>query len=144
MIQVFNRSHYEDILYPSVHNLVSPGIIKKRLEQINSFEDVLADDNTIIFKFYLHISRKEQLIRLKERLSMPEKKWKYNPSDLSESRLWSKYMAVYENIFTKSGPSHPWKIIPADQNWYRDYMVLAHMVPMLRDLKMKYPKVKNS
>jgi PPK2 family polyphosphate:nucleotide phosphotransferase len=143
MIQVFNRSHYEDVLFPSVHNLVPEKTIKRRLDQINSFEDVLTDDNTILFKFYLHISKKEQMIRLKERMQMPEKKWKYNPSDLTESRLWDKYMKVYENIFAKCGKDHPWKIIPADQNWYRDYVVLTHIVPKLRELKMKYPKIKN-
>ena len=75
-------------------------------------------------------------------MTMPEKKWKYNPSDLSESRLWDKYMRVYENIFSKCGNIHPWKIIPADQNWYRDFLVLSTIVPRVKALKMKYPKIK--
>lgn len=143
MIQVFNRSHYEDILFPTVHNLVPEKIMKRRYDQINSFEDVLTDNNTILFKFYMHISKKEQMERLKERMVLPEKKWKYNPSDIKESRLWDKYMKVYENIFAKCGKHHPWKVIPAGQNWYRDYVVLSHIVPKLRSLKMQYPKIKN-
>lgn len=144
MIQVFNRSHYEDILFPGVHKFIGETDIKRRMEQINSFEDVLTDDGTVIFKFYLHISREEQLVRLKERMAMPEKKWKYDPSDLKESRLWDAYMKMYEKIFDKCGPEHPWTIIPADQNWYRDFMVLSTLVPALRALKMKYPKIKIS
>jgi len=143
MIQVFNRSHYEDILFPAVHKLIDEDDIKRRIDQINSFEDVLTDDNTIVFKFYLHISKEEQLERLRERIAMPEKKWKYDPSDLKESRLWDLYMKMYERIFTKCGPDHPWTIIPADQNWYRDYMVLNTMVTTLKSLRMKYPKIKN-
>ncbi|HYG51315.1 MAG TPA: PPK2 family polyphosphate kinase, partial [Flavobacteriales bacterium] len=118
MIQVFNRSHYEDLLFPGVHKLITPAIMKRRMEQINSFEDALTDDNTVLFKFYLHISKKEQSKRLRDRITLPEKKWKYDPSDLKESRLWNNYMDLYQHIFRKCGKSHPWEIIPADQNWF--------------------------
>lgn len=144
MIQVFNRSHYEDILFPGVHNLITPATVKRRMDQINSFEDVLADDNTLIFKFYLHISKKEQAQRLSDRINLPEKKWKYDPSDLKESKFWNSYMEMYESIFRKCGKKHEWEIIPADQNWYRDHLILTSLVTRLRKLKMKYPKVKHS
>jgi PPK2 family polyphosphate:nucleotide phosphotransferase len=142
MIQVFNRSHYEDILFPGVHRQLTESLLRKRFDQINAFENVLADDHTIIFKFYLHISKKEQLKRLKERITLPQKKWKYDPSDLKESRYWNRYMEVYEQIFRKCGKEHPWEIIPADHNWYRDHLILKSIVERLRKLKMKYPKVK--
>jgi PPK2 family polyphosphate:nucleotide phosphotransferase len=144
MIQIFNRSHYEDILFPGVHKLISHETVKRRMQQINSFEDVLTDDNTLLFKFYLHISKKEQSRRLEDRMNLPQKKWKYDPSDLKESKLWNSYMDMYKTIFNKCGKDHAWEIIPADQNWYRDYLILVSMVDRLKKLKMKYPKVKNN
>lgn len=140
MIHVFNRSHYEDILVPTVHELIDQKRVNSRYEAINSFEKVLTDDNTILFKFYLHISKKEQLIRLKERIEHPEKNWKYNEADIRESRLWDKYMKVYESIFKKCAAASAWHIVPADQNWYRDYIVSKTIVEGLRSLRMKYPK----
>lgn len=142
MIQVFNRSHYEDILVPTVHKLVQPKLLEKRFEQINMFEDMLADDHTIILKFYLHISRKEQQEKLEERMTLPEKKWKYDPSDIKESKHWTAYMKVYEEIFKRCGKKHPWTIVPAGQNWYRDHIILKEIVGALKKLDMKYPKIK--
>lgn len=144
MIQIFNRSYYEDILVPSVHATLPKKILKHRYDQIRSFEQLLADDHTVILKFYLHISRKEQLERLKERMLMPEKKWKYDPTDLKESKYWSLYMREYEKIFKTCSKDHPWIIVPAGQNWYRDHVILKETVSALKALKMKYPKVKIS
>lgn len=144
MIQVFNRSYYEDILVPAVHKTVPEKILKNRYDQINSFEHLLTDDHTLILKFYLHINRKEQAERLKERMELPEKKWKYDPSDLRESKLWNQYMAEYEKIFSQCSKKSPWHIIPAGQNWYRDYVILEKIVSGLKELRMKYPKVKIS
>lgn len=141
MIQVFNRSHYEDILVPSVHNLIDKKKLNARYDYINAFENTLTDDNTIVLKFFLHISRKEQLIRLNERIKLPEKKWKYDPSDLKESKHWIKYMQVYETIFKKCQGTG-WNIIPADQNWYRDYAISKIIVDRLKGLDMKFPKLK--
>lgn len=143
MIQVFNRSYYEDILVPSVHKSVDPKLINNRYDDINAFEKILINDHTIIFKFYLHISKKEQNIRLKERISLPEKNWKYDESDLKESKKWNQYMEVYEQLFKRCNKNSPWHIIPADQNWYRDYLVIKTIVEQLRSLKMRYPLIKS-
>lgn len=136
-IEIFNRSHYEDILVPSVNNYITPQDIKKRYKHINDFEELLEDTNTHVVKFYLHISRNEQTLRFNERLTIPEKKWKYSCNDLAVAESWDKYMDVYENIFKESKIA--WDIIPADNKWYRDYLIVSKMVSVLKKLKMEYP-----
>lgn len=140
MIQIFNRSHYEDILVPTVHNLLPKSRIDARYDAINAFEQLLADNGTLIFKFYLHISRREQQERFAERTSNPEKRWKYQEADFRESEHWDDYMAVYERLFERCGPQFPWHIVPADQRWYRDYVILSTLVPALEALDLQYPK----
>jgi PPK2 family polyphosphate:nucleotide phosphotransferase len=136
-IELFNRSHYEDILYPSVHKTFPEKVIQKRYKHINDFENMLEDNNIHVVKFYLHISKEEQKARFKERTTSREKKWKYNSNDLAESKLWDKYMDVYEKIFDKSDIK--WNIVPADNKWYRDHVVAKELVKRLEGLKMKYP-----
>jgi len=140
MIHIFNRSHYEDILVPEVHQLLPSDIIKRRYEYINGFENLLVDSGTIILKFYLHISRDEQVKRFSRRLTKPDKYWKYDPADITESKKWDEYMDVYENIFDRCSPSIPWTIVPADDKWYRNYIIAKRVVKVLEDLNMKYPK----
>lgn len=140
MIQIFNRSQYEDILVPSVHNTLDKKIIENRYERINWFEENLVYNKTKILKFYLHISKEEQKKRLNERLSNPTKKWKFNPSDFVEAEIRDKYMEVYESIFEKCSPEIPWLIVPADHKWYRDYFIIKEIVELLKSLKMSYPK----
>ncbi len=140
MIEIFNRSHYEDILVPTVHKLMPKEKINKRYDYINSFEHLLKDSGTIIFKFYLHISKEEQAERFEERLTNPEKEWKYQAGDLAESKNWDAYMEVYEEIFEKCSPSIPWTIVPADQNWHRNYFIAKTLVDTLKALDMQYPK----
>ncbi len=140
-IKIFNRSHYEDILVPSVNNLVPPQDIKKRYKHINDFEELLEDTNTHVIKFYLHISRNEQTLRFNERLTIPEKKWKYSCNDLVVAESWNKYMNVYEDIFSMS--KIKWEIIPADNKWYRDYLIVKTLVKTLRKLNMTYPNKLN-
>ncbi|HPB02516.1 MAG TPA: polyphosphate kinase 2 family protein [Bacteroidales bacterium] len=140
MIHIFNRSHYEDILVPEVHNLYSADKIKRRYDYVNGFENLLTDSNTHILKFYLHISRDEQVRRFRRRLTKPDKHWKYDPADISESRKWDEYMEVYEKIFKKCSPEIPWIIVPSDDKWYRNYLVAKHVVKALDALDMKYPK----
>lgn len=135
--EIFNRSHYEDILVPTVHNLIPIKDINKRHEHINNFESMLEDNNIHVIKFYLHISKEEQSIRFKERATSLEKKWKYSSNDLAEAKLWDKYMKVYENIFEKSAIK--WNVIPADNKWYRDYLIANRLVKMLEGLNMNYP-----
>ena len=138
-IQIFNRSHYEDILVPTVHQSIDEKLIERRYDYINSFEQHLEDSGTIILKFYLHISRNEQQKRLEERLTDPIKKWKYKASDKSESRKWNDYVDTYENIINRCSPGIPWQIIPANDKWYRNYQVAKTIVGKLESLKMKYP-----
>lgn len=114
MIQIFNRSHYEDILVPTVKNLYAKEVIDRRYNYINSFENLLQENGTVILKFYLHLSQEEQAERFEERLVKPDKRWKYQSNDIRESKLWDKYMVVFEEIFEKCSPEIPWHIIPAD------------------------------
>lgn len=140
-IQVFNRSHYEDVLVQRVHKWVDEKTIYKRMEAINVFEQLLAEhNNTQILKFYLHISPEEQQQRLKERTTNPRKMWKYNKNDEVEAKLWKKYMEAYDDVF-KHCSDIPWTIVPADHNWYKEYLVARMLRDTLRGLKMKYPKL---
>lgn len=136
-IGIFNRSHYEDILVPTVHELIDKTAINKRYKHINDFEEMLKDNGTIVLKFYLHISKLEQKKRFKERLTNIEKKWKYNSGDLVESKLWDDYMKVYENIFEKC--TNKWHIVPSDDKCYRDYLIAKTLLQTLKSLKPKYP-----
>jgi len=137
-VGLFNRSQYEDILVPTVHKLFDEKTIKARYGYINNFENMLQGTGTEVLKFYLHISKEEQKERFKERTVNIEKRWKYNSNDLKESKCWDKYMDVYEEIFKKS--SIEWHVIPADDKWYRDYLIAKIFVEKLRSLKMKYPR----
>ena len=142
MIHLFNRSHYEDILITRVHNIIDDKTAKKRMHAINNFEKMLVEhNNTVILKIYLHISHKEQLERLKERLEKPQKMWKYNANDFMESDNWKKYMKCYEDAFEHCSEV-PWHIIPSDQNWYKSYLVATLLRDTLKSFKMKYPGMK--
>jgi len=142
MIQIFNRSHYEDILITRVHGLIDDATAKKRMRAINDFERLLTEHNdTHILKFYLHVSHDVQLERLEERLSEPRKMWKYNPEDFKESKLWDKYRKCYEAAFEHCGEV-PWHIVPADQNWYKSYIVAKTIQKTLKGLNMKFPGMK--
>ncbi|HEX7556669.1 MAG TPA: polyphosphate kinase 2 family protein [Leptolinea sp.] len=139
-IMVFNRSHYEDVLVVRVHNLVPKEIWKKRYQQINEFEHQLADEGTTILKFFLNISLDVQKTRFLERLEMPEKRWKFNPGDLTERKLWPEYMKAYEEAVQKTSTQWaPWYVVPADRNWYRNLVVASVIVEKLKSLKMEFP-----
>lgn len=140
MIQVFNRSHYEDVLIQRVHSWITEERAMKRIQSINAFEDLLAyDNNTLILKFYLHVSRADQKKELEERITDPDKQWKHNANDWKEAELWDEYMRCYEDLFTKC--TIPWHIIPADKKWYRDYCIAKVAVGELEKLEMKFPKM---
>jgi len=142
VIQIFNRSHYEDVLVTRVHKWIDDDIAKKRMEAINDFEKLLQEhNNTSILKFYLHVSPEEQQKRLAERIQNPMKQWKYNENDFSEAKLWDIYMNMYEDCFENCGDI-PWTIVPADQNWYKEYIIASKVFETLTDLKMKYPGLK--
>ncbi|HKR05820.1 MAG TPA: PPK2 family polyphosphate kinase [Bacteroidia bacterium] len=142
MISVFNRSHYEDVLVQRVHHWVSGKIIKQRYNHINDFEKLLAETGTCVLKFYLHVSKAEQLERLEERLSDPSKMWKYNENDIKERQYWQDYMRAYEAAFENCSEYAPWHIVPADQNWYKEYLISKEIVETLENFKMKFPGLK--
>jgi len=140
---IFNRSHYEDVLVVRVHKLVPEEVWKRRYDQINNFEKLLAEEGTTILKFYLHISSEEQKERLRARLEDPTKHWKFDPADLKERQLWKEYMRAYEDALEKTSTKYaPWYIVPANKKWYRDLVVASVILETLRDLKMEYPQPK--
>ena len=142
IIQVFNRSHYEDVLVARVHKLADDETIQKRMDAINNFEQLLVDhNNTSILKFYLHVSRDEQQERLRERISDVTKQWKYNENDFLEATLWEAYMNAYEACF-KNCSKIPWTIVPSDQNWYKEYLIASSVLETLKNLKMRFPGIK--
>ncbi|MDZ4793228.1 MAG: PPK2 family polyphosphate kinase [Bacteroidota bacterium] len=142
MIQIFNRSHYEDILVTRVHKWYDDETARKRMNAINDFEQLLeVHNNTHILKFYLHISPEEQLERLGERMKDPAKMWKYNEKDFEESKLWDIYMQMYEDCFNNCNKPE-WTIVPADQNWYKEYVIATKLQELLQGLKMQFPGLK--
>lgn len=141
MIKIFNRSHYEDVLVTRVHQLVDDNTAHQRMEDINNFEKLLSNNGTLILKFYLHISPKEQAKRLQERVDDPKKRWKYNANDLVERTFWHNYLHYYEEVFEKCGHI-PWTIVPADQNWCKEYVIAQKVYDSLNELNMKFPDIK--
>jgi PPK2 family polyphosphate:nucleotide phosphotransferase len=142
MIQVFNRSQYEDVLITRVHKWIDEKTVGERMNAINNFEMLLQEHGqTIILKFYLHLSREKQHERLNERLTIAKKHWKANPNDFIEATRWDDYMKAYEDCFEKCNLV-PWTIVPADQNWYKEYILASTLVDALKKLKMQYPPLK--
>lgn len=139
MMTIFNRSHYEDILVQRVHGWITEDRVKKRMAAINAFEELLYfDNNTHIFKFYMHISEAEQEIQLQQRIDDPSKHWKHNDGDWEERKHWAKYMEAYEYAIQES--TLPWHICPVDNRWYRDYFIAKTLTEYLEKLDMKLPK----
>ncbi len=142
MIQIFNRSHYEDVLVTRVHSMIDDDVARKRMRAINDFEHLLIHHgNTKILKFYLHISPERQMERLVERTHDPRKMWKYNEKDFAEAKHNDRYHQYYEDVFEHCNEV-PWQIIPADQNWYKEYLVAKKLCSTLRALDMQYPGMK--
>jgi PPK2 family polyphosphate:nucleotide phosphotransferase len=141
MIHVFNRSHYEDIVVPTIFKTIPGKVIKKRFEMINQFENLLVESGTLVLKFYLHVSEKEQLKRIEERLTMPSKMWKYNKDDMFTVKERERFMGIYETIFEKCNKYAPWNIIPADKNRYKEYAVLKILLEEMEKLKLSYPAI---
>ena len=140
-IVIFNRSHYEDVLVVRVHGLVSEAAWSKRYEHINGFERMLADEGTTILKFFLHISLDEQKERFQARLDTPDKHWKFNPGDLKERKLWSKYIDAYEDAISKTSTAWaPWYVVPANRKWYRNLVIGTIITETLQGLDMHYPE----
>lgn len=140
-IVVFNRSHYEDIIQPRVHETIHKSIWSQRYEHINAFERCLSDNSTKIIKFFLHISREEQRKRLQERMTDPSKQWKVSEEDIKDRKFWNSYAAAYQDIINKcSTLSAPWYIIPANKKWIRNLAVGLVITDALEKMKPKFPK----
>jgi PPK2 family polyphosphate:nucleotide phosphotransferase len=141
-VAIFNRSHYEDVLVARVHKLVPKKVWSERFELINDFERLLRKQNgTHIIKFFLHISREEQLERFKQRLDDPMRNWKISDSDYKERALWDDYMEAFEDVFAKtSTKEEPWYIIPSNHKWFRNLAVSQIVVATMEDLGMKLPE----
>jgi len=152
-IGIFNRSYYEEVLVVRVHQeilakekvpakLVTKNIWNERFKDIRAFERYLARNGTVILKFFLNVSKKEQKRRFLERIDEPSKNWKFSMGDVVERKLWDKYMAAYEDMIRHtSRPEAPWHVVPADNKWFTRLVVAAEVVEVLDRLGLKYPKV---
>src|ERR1035438_1087859 len=140
-VVIFNRSHYEDVLIVRVHDLVPKKVWSKRYEQINDFERRLASNGTQILKFFLHISKEEQLQRFKQRLDDPSRQWKISEADYTERECWSDYIRAYEDALSKcSTADAPWFVIPANHKWFRDLAVSEIIVETMEKLGISRPE----
>jgi len=140
MIGIFNRSHYEDVLSPWVHGQTSDKIARRRMDNIVGWERMLADQDVVILKFFLHISHAEQTRRLQSRIDTPDKRWKISPADFEERKFWDKYMSAYEEILRRTSRKHaPWFVIPSDHKWFRNVAISQILVEGMQALNLKYP-----
>ena len=141
MIGIFNRSHYEDVLSPRVHDVISDKTARRRMDDINAWEQTLADNNVLILKFFLHISRQEQTARLQSRIDTPDKHWKLSPADFAERQFWPQYSTAYEDLLSHTSHKHaPWFVIPSDNKWFRNVAISQILVDTMKGLNLKYPK----
>ncbi len=140
-VVIFNRSHYEDVLVARVHKLIPKSTWSVRYDRINAFEQDLVENETILLKFYLDISKEEQLARFKERLDNPTKRWKINEADYAERKFWDDYMVAYEDALSRCSTEYaPWFIIPANHKWFRNLAIARIVVECLEQLNISYPK----
>lgn len=141
-VSIFNRSHYEDVLVVRVHQLAPADFWSRRYDLINDFERLVAvENNTTILKFYLHISKKEQLARFRQRLDDPTRQWKISESDYKERAYWDDYMEAFEDMLRKTSTCvAPWFVVPSNQKWFRDLAISEIVVRTLEGLNMKWPE----
>jgi PPK2 family polyphosphate:nucleotide phosphotransferase len=152
-IGIFNRSYYEEVLVVRVHKeilegqktppvLVGKNIWEERFEDIRCFERHMARSGTVIRKFFLHVSKKEQKKRFLARLEEPEKNWKFSPADVRERECWDDYQKAYEDMIQNTATEHaPWYVVPADNKWFTRLVISSVVVDTLESLKLGYPKV---
>ena len=141
-VAVFNRSHYEDVLVVRVHRLVPKDMWSKRYALIREFEHLLRTaGGTTVVKFFLHISKEEQLKRFEQRLEDPERQWKIAESDYTERDRWDDYVEAYEDALTETSTEHaPWYVVPADKKWVRNLMVAKVLVDTLKSMNIRPPE----
>jgi PPK2 family polyphosphate:nucleotide phosphotransferase len=139
-VVIFNRSHYEDVLVVKVHDLVPEGQLVKRYHQLNSFERFLTDNDTHVLKFFLHVSKEEQLRRFKRRLDDPKRHWKISDADYKERKFFGAYTEAYEEALSRCNTERaPWYVIPADCKWFRNLAVARITVDFLEGLQIGAP-----
>jgi len=139
-VMIFNRSHYEDVLVPTVNGWITRQQTAQRYAHINDFERMLTETGTVICKFMLHISKEEQRIRLQERLDDPTKNWKFAGGDLETRKHWDDYQKAYRDAIAATGtPWAPWTIVPADSKTHRNLMIATVMKQVLQSMKLRYP-----
>jgi PPK2 family polyphosphate:nucleotide phosphotransferase len=153
IVGVFNRSYYEETVVVRVHpelldkqnlpqKLVTGDIWKERYEDINNFELHLARNGTVPVKFFLHISKEEQLQRLLARSAKPDKRWKFALHDVDERKLWDKFIAAYEDTIRHTATKHaPWYVIPADRKWFARLIAATVLVERMEALDLQYPQL---
>jgi len=140
-IAVFNRSHYEDIIVGRVHETLDAQAIAKRCRHIREFERLLTDEGTIVLKFFLAITKDEQLKRLHDRLEDPAKQWKFSMNDMNERQRWSRYIETFEMMLSETSTDFaPWMVVPANRKWFRNLIVSEALLQTLTDLRMDWPR----
>jgi polyphosphate kinase 2 (PPK2 family) len=130
------------VLVVRVHGLAPEKVWSKRYDQINDFERLITtENNTTILKFFLHISKEEQLARFKKRLDDPDRQWKISDSDYKEREFWGDYIEAFEDVFNKTSTEHaPWFIIPSNHKWFRDLAISQIIVRQMEEMNMQLPK----
>jgi PPK2 family polyphosphate:nucleotide phosphotransferase len=139
-MQIFIRSHYEDILVPSVEKNIPDEIIEKRYEQINNFEKLVESNNTRVLKFFLHVSKEAQKERLMERIESKKKHWKHKDGDWDTREKFNDYMEIYEEVINRCNEI-PWHVAPADKNWQKTHSVAKALLKTLKELDLKWPEL---
>lgn len=152
-IGIFNRSYYEEVLVVKVHpeilaaqklppQCTTDGIWERRYRDIGNFERYLADNGTVVLKFFLHVSKEEQKRRFLSRLDEPEKNWKFSAGDVAERRHWDAYQRAYEDAIRATAAEHaPWYVVPADHKWYTRLVVAGAIVHAIARMRLEYPRV---
>src|SRR3954454_23750903 len=140
MIHVFNRSHYEDVLVVRVKGLTDESRWRSRYDSINDFERMLAREQTVIVKFFLHISKDAQLDRFRECLERPDKHYKFSANDVRERRNWDAYQEAYEDAVNLTSTHWaPWYVVPSDHKWYRNLIVARIVCATLEAMNPQWP-----
>lgn len=140
-VVIFNRSHYEDVLVPRVHESLPESVLSSRIDAINAFEDYLTNNDVHILKFFLHISKEEQLSRFKKRIDDPNRWWKISEADYNERQYWHTYEKAYEEILYRCNSERtPWFVIPANHKWYRNLVVSRIVVEYMESMDIKFPE----
>lgn len=139
-VMIFNRSHYEDVLVPPVSGWITPEQTRQRYAHINDFERMLTETGTVIVKFLLHISKKEQAERLQARLDDPKKTWKFVEADLETRQHWPAFQNAYSEMIAATGtPWAPWTIVPADSKTHRNLMIATAMKQVFEEMNLRPP-----